>query len=181
MCSLIRKESIWYTELDTQKQHFSTFFLPRQRSRVWNRSLLRVCLCVCQRSPGWTVGHTDSKFGWGIDHDNISYKFEGQGHGSKVKVARLKNVIFGFSDRLTWAGSLCHMTLCGVTSWRHVTSRCDVILSCDVTERRHVTSWHPLTTFGQEYWQRGHVAGGHVNAQAFFQTVLDRSNHHKNC
>ncbi len=30
-----------------------------------------------------------------------------------------------------------------------------------------MTSWHPLTTFGQEYWQRGHVAGGRVNATTF--------------
>ncbi len=29
-----------------------------------------------------------------------------------------------------------------------------------------------LTTFGQEYWQRGHVAGGHVNAQAFSFLII---------
>ncbi len=43
----------------------------------------------------------------------------------------------------------------------------------DMTSWRHsMTSWQPLTTFGQKYWQWGHVAGGHVaggrvNAQAF--------------
>ncbi len=34
------------------------------------------------------------KFGGGVDLDNISDGFEGQGHRSKVKVTRLKNVIF---------------------------------------------------------------------------------------
>ena len=33
------------------------------------------------------------KFGTGIDLDNISDEFEGQGHRSKVKVIQLKNVI----------------------------------------------------------------------------------------
>ena len=57
----------------------------------------------------------DLKFGGGIDLDNISDKFKSQGHRSKVKVARLKNMIFEFSDRLTWAGSY-HMTTYGVKS-----------------------------------------------------------------
>ncbi len=41
----------------------------------------------------------DPKFGERIDLDNrpISDEFEGQGHRSKIKVARLKNVIFVFS------------------------------------------------------------------------------------
>ncbi len=30
-----------------------------------------------------------------------------------------------------------------------------------------MTSWHPLTIFGQEHCQRGHVAGGRVDAQEF--------------
>ncbi len=30
-----------------------------------------------------------------------------------------------------------------------------------------VPMWRPLTTFGREYWQRGHVVRGRVNAQAF--------------
>ena len=33
------------------------------------------------------------KFGGGVDLDNISDEFEGHGHRSKAKVARLKNVI----------------------------------------------------------------------------------------
>ena len=56
---------------------------------------LSVCLSVSQRSQGWTDWATDPKFGVGIDLDNISEEFEGQGHRSKVKVANLKNVIFG--------------------------------------------------------------------------------------
>ncbi len=37
---------------------------------------------------------TDLKIGTGIGTDDLSDKFDGQGHRSKVKVARLKNVIF---------------------------------------------------------------------------------------
>ncbi len=48
------------------------------------------------------------KFGQGINLDKFSDEFKGQGHRSKLKVARLKKVIFGFSDGLTCAGSLCH-------------------------------------------------------------------------
>ncbi len=41
-------------------------------------------------------------------------------------------------------------------------------------DKRYVTwPWHPLTIFGQEYWQRGHVAGGRVNAQAFFIRITN--------
>ncbi len=43
----------------------------------------------------------------GPDFNNISNRFEGQGHRSKVKVTRLKNVIFRLSDWLTCASSLC--------------------------------------------------------------------------
>ncbi len=119
---------------------------------------LCVCVFVCQRSPGWTVWRTDLKFGGGVDRDNISDEFEGQGHRSKVKVARLKNVIFGCSYGVTCVyctEPFCYDIRC------HVTSRRDVMW------RHGVTSWHHLTTFGQEYWQRGHIAGGRVNAQAF--------------
>ena len=55
------------------------------------------------------MGDTDLKFGIMNDLDNISDEFDRQGHRSKVKVARLKNVIFGFSVGLTCAGSLCHV------------------------------------------------------------------------
>ncbi len=46
----------------------------------------------------------DPKYGGGIDFDNVLGKLKG--HRSQVKVAGLKNVIFGFSDRLTCAGVL---------------------------------------------------------------------------
>ena len=68
--------------------------LPHQRSRVWNRSRVCVCLSVSQRSHGWTVWAMDLKFGRNIAFDNTLDKFEGQGHRSKVKVDIFKNVIF---------------------------------------------------------------------------------------
>ncbi len=43
----------------------------------------------------------DPTLGGGVDNDIISNEFGGQGHRSKVKVAGLKNVIFGFSGGLT--------------------------------------------------------------------------------
>ncbi len=65
---------------------------------------------------------------------------------------------------------VCHDT------WRHVTSRYDGMTSRDVLVRRHdVTAWRLdilLKTFGQEYWQRGHVAGGRVNALAFSWLII---------
>ena len=44
----------------------------------------------------------------GMVFDDILDRFDGQGH-IKVKVARLKNLIFGVSDRLTCADLLCHV------------------------------------------------------------------------
>ena len=43
---------------------------------------VRVCVCllVCLRSSGWTVGPTDLKFSTHIKDPQISDKFEGQGH-----------------------------------------------------------------------------------------------------
>ncbi len=62
-----------------------------------------------------TVKPSVIKFGQNIDMDDPKIDLAGQGHRSKVKVARLKNMIFEFSDRLTWAGSY-HMTTYGVKS-----------------------------------------------------------------
>ncbi len=53
-----------------------------------------VCLSVCEHSHSQTVGHMVTKFSTGTDLDDILDKFYGQGHGSKVKVTRSKNVIF---------------------------------------------------------------------------------------
>ena len=53
-----------------------------------------VCLsvCVCLRSTGWTVGPKDLKFGARIKDHHTLDNFEGQGHRSKVKVTKVKNV-----------------------------------------------------------------------------------------
>ena len=51
-----------------------------------------VFLSVCLRSTGWTIGPTDLKFGARIKDHHILDKFEGQGHRSKVKVTKVKNV-----------------------------------------------------------------------------------------
>ncbi len=148
---------------------------------------LFVCLSVCQRSHGWTVSCTDPKFGRGIHLHNISDKFKGQGHRSKVKVTMLKKHDFWCSCsvcKCRFTLSL-HMELSGSTPWHHgmtsMTSRRDI---------HDVTAWHPVwhhvtpwccdslisccnvwnvcvrRSVGQEYWQE-YVAGGRVNAQAF--------------
>ena len=63
----------------------------------------------------------------------------------------------GFS-RFRWV-DLCRFTL----SWH--------MKSCDIMARRHDVTWcygmTSLEVFGREYWQRGHDAGGHFNAQTF--------------
>ncbi len=41
-----------------------------------------------------------------VDLDNISDDYEGQGHGTKVKVVILENVIFKVSNGLTCVDSL---------------------------------------------------------------------------
>ena len=73
-------------------------FFPPASAVEGIKSVTSLCVCVfvsvCQRSHGRTVWATDLKFGRNIAYDNISDKFEGQGHRSKVNVAILKNVIF---------------------------------------------------------------------------------------
>ena len=44
------------------------------------------------RPTGWAVGSTDLKFGARIKDHHISNGFEDQGHKSKVKVTKVKNV-----------------------------------------------------------------------------------------
>ncbi len=101
---------------------------------IVHTNCVSVCLSVSELSHGWSVWPRITKFGAGIDVDDISAKFDGQGHRSKVKVARLKNMIFRLSSHgvtyVNWTEPFCHDT------WRHVTSR------HDITERRHdVTAW----------------------------------------
>ncbi len=137
------------------------FSLPRQWSRVWNWSRLYVCVCVwvcvcvslCQCSDVWTAWATDLKFGMDIAFDNNLDEFEGQGHRWKVRVTILKNKIFG--------------RFYGVPCVDCTEPFCYDIRRHDVLWRHGMTSWHHLMTFGQEYWQRGHFAGGCINAQAF--------------
>ncbi len=97
-----------------------------------------VCLSVSELSRGWTVWPRTTKSGTGIDLDNISAKFDGQGHRSKVKVARLKNVIFRlFPYGVTYVdctNPFCHDIL------RQVTSRHDIMTSQNDASR-DVTAW----------------------------------------
>ena len=79
--------------------------------------------------------------------DHISNEFDGQGHRSKFKVSRLKNVIFGqfyclFLLCVTW-----YITMAlSMVSWRHVTSRYDVMMACNVMWRHSMTSWWHVTS-----------------------------------
>ena len=132
---------------------------PRQRSRVWNRSRLSMCVSICvsvgQRSHGWTVWATDLNFSRNIAFDNILDKFEGQGQRSSAPFEKCDFPTFSYGvTYVDCTEPFCHDT------WCHVTTR-------TTSWRQGVTSWHPLTIFWQEYWQRGHVTGGSVNAQAF--------------
>ena len=80
---------------------------------------------VCVHSHNWTVSRMDNKFDMQVCQDHILVKFDGQGHRSKVKVMRSKNVI---SMLLGWDLELCTATVAyGVKSWRHLTSQHDVI------------------------------------------------------
>ena len=116
---------------------------------------LSVCLSVCLYVCDWTKIQKNKKsylrkFNFiGQRSRPPGKKCHGHGEGlhwSRSKVIKVKvkiNVTL-----VTWRH--------GTTSWRHVMSQDDVM-----------TSWHPLTTYGPEYWQRRHVAGGRVNAQVF--------------
>ena len=59
---------------------------------------LYVCLSVCDVTkihiPG-TALHKVPKFGQSMDMDDLEVDLEGQGHRSKVKVTRLKNMSLG--------------------------------------------------------------------------------------
>ncbi len=102
-----------------------------------------VCLWVC-------VSVSQSSHGWN-DLDIISAKFKGQGHQvikSNFQCFKWVDLCRFMSHDVIWHH--------GVMSRRH-----------DFTWRHSVMSWLPVMTFGQENWQRVHVAGGRVNAQAF--------------
>ncbi len=127
--------------------YFIFYFIPRKRSRVWNRSGLSVCVSVSQRSHGWTVCPRVTKlgmekFGIEIDLDIISAKFKAQDHRSNVKVTRSQSQILNVSNGLTCADSLCHVTWHHVTSRHDVTTSCYVTASCDITAWRHNIMWY---------------------------------------
>ncbi len=57
----------------------------------------------------------------------------------------------------------CH----GVTSWRHMMSPCDAMTSPGHKVKFSMYVMSGRRCFRQEYWQRGHDAGGRVKAPAF--------------
>ena len=108
------------------------FVIPsRVSSRGYKIGPICVCVClsVCQRSHGWNVWDTNLKFCMNIVLDNISDEFKGQGQGSQVKVAILKNMIFRLFD--------------GVICIDFTDPFCDDMTSpCDVMTSRDVMAWH---------------------------------------
>ncbi len=88
---------------------------------------LSVCVSVYQRSHGWTVWATDLKFGRNIAFDNISGRFEGQGHRSKVKVAKKRDFLtfsYGMTN-IDCTEPFCH------DAWHHGMTSRDVVTSYD--------------------------------------------------
>ena len=89
-----------------------------------------VCLCVClsvsQRSHGQTNWCTHLKNGTGIGIDELSDKFDGQGHRSR-----------SLGWNIFWCKTLAFYILAyDVTSWCRVTSQNDVMTSGGITEWR---------------------------------------------
>ncbi len=85
---------------------------------------LSFCLSVSQHSQSHTVWHTDTKLGTGIDLDKISAKFDGQGHRSKLNVAKSKTWFsrffsFEWPDTEPWPMMWCHDVM-----WRHNVTWC---------------------------------------------------------
>ncbi len=68
-----------------------------------------------------------------IGNDHISDEFDDQGHRSKIKVIRYKNVIFWCFTHIFTIHLLQNSGL-----WRHMTS-------CDVVAWRHMMAWHDVT------------------------------------
>ena len=86
----------------TPLQQKPSQFLPPTLAEEVMFSVLSVCPSVCVSVSACTIatktiGLTDLKIGIHVYLDNISDKFEGEGHGSKVKVTKVKNVKLLFS------------------------------------------------------------------------------------
>ena len=71
-------------------------------------------------------------------------ELKGQGHRSKVKVARSKNSFFRQVD-LCWFPLSCHMTSCDVTTWH-----CDIIWGLLVTNTGKVYMTRDM--MGESSW-----------------------------
>ncbi len=103
------------------------------------------CVClsvsVCEHSHGWTDWHTVTKFGTGIDLDDILDNFVGQGHRSKVKVTRSKNVISMIFSIVCKDTKYDVMVWCLDVIWHHVTSRLDTISNwfCTRAVQQHIS------------------------------------------
>ncbi len=92
-------------------------------SRVSSRgyNIGPVCASACSYVSTLTAKPFDI-FDGGMYLTNIFDEIEGQGHSLKVKVTRLKNMIFIVSDAWT------HVELHHHDIWHHVTSEHDIIM-----------------------------------------------------
>ncbi len=134
-CEIIMKLRFWWRMI----------LFPPASAVEGIKSVPSVCpsvrLPVIQHSHGWTVWHTDLKFGGAVDLDNISDEFEGQGQRSRSPGWKTWFPKFQMAE-LHRASLSWHLTSCDVTAWRHVTSRYDITMSRDVIVGRHdVTAW----------------------------------------
>ncbi len=132
----------------------------------------------------------DLQFGMNITIDYILNEFEGQGHRSKVKVVRLKNVIFGILGVPRGHSPLYIMeaqivTLSDVMGCYGVTSCRDVMTSqrtknhsmafvCQSLLAAAMCEMSVLEGLWGKNTDKEGVAGGRVNAQAFsFSLIID--------
>ncbi len=82
---------------------------------------LSVCLSVCLRSTGQTFGPTDLRFCTRSKDHHILGEFEGQGHRSKIKVTKVKNIKIQFSVSLRPSVCQCVSEFPTVSCLNHLT------------------------------------------------------------
>ena len=90
--------------------HFSRQYLFPSRVSGRGYKISPVCLCICVCVCLSALSRLNRlrygpKFGGGVYLDDISDKFEGQGHRSKIKVVMLKNTILKPSYCLAYVDS----------------------------------------------------------------------------